>query len=249
MIELRHASFDWPDYFPLVCGGGLACKESPRLLDVKSFERLVETEFQGKWAVPNAKAVCPNKVPIKKGATFECSATVGDETFKIAMRQKDANGNVNFDLRSIAHNLAPLIAKRVIQSLCLEKLGIKDVHAACPPGTDIEKSTAFECSAIVEGVTVLFQVTQRDGVNNANVVRVQFAKGVIDPKVVASAIESEKEAQIREISVDCGEQYFLAIPGKSVKCTTLSKKGDSGEVAGLVTANNSVKWDLNFPEE
>ncbi len=48
----------------------------------------------------DGQVTCPDDVKGEAGATFECTARVGDETHRVVVTQKDDEGNVSFDVLS-----------------------------------------------------------------------------------------------------------------------------------------------------
>jgi Domain of unknown function (DUF4333) len=67
-------------------------------VNIEKAETLIADGLEKKTGAPDVTVECPAEVEAKKGGTFECTAKTGGETAKVKATQKDADGNISWEL-------------------------------------------------------------------------------------------------------------------------------------------------------
>jgi hypothetical protein len=70
-----------------------------KTLDTDNAEKEIAAGLEEQANVRNAKVSCPDDVEVKKGDTFECKATAGEDSATLAVEQLDDDGNIRWRVR------------------------------------------------------------------------------------------------------------------------------------------------------
>lgn len=184
---------------------------------------------------------CPSDMPIKKDDTFECEVTAGEHKLKATVTQQDDKGTVAWE---ITEGIVELTIRRGAQESVSEyidaNLGTTGAVVECPEKIEVKKGGQFECTSIIDGVTVKALVTQQ---NDKGTVSYKLVDGVVYSEKLGIIIAAELGAKKIKASIDCGAPIRLSQPGVTFTC----KATDSNDLTATVhVLINSATGDVNW---
>lgn len=133
-------------------------------------EKLVRQYIESSFGVANAEVHCPEKIEIKKGGTFECTAEVEGVKVSANVVQQDEKANVSYQFSG-----GVIVTERLnIQIQGAVKQDGVETTVNCGPAYRLSKpNSTFECTA-----------TDGAGKTATIAVKVKDDKGNVDWKVV-----------------------------------------------------------------
>lgn len=136
--------------------GKPAVLDGPRSED-RIGERLAET-----YEVEVGPVTCPAEVEVEEGATFTCTARVGDDRVEVDVRQTDDEGTLEVASRSAILS-TPRVEEDIATTLA-DRFERDDVAVTCEgPAVRIEEPDAtFACEAVDGDETKEVEVRVRD---------------------------------------------------------------------------------------
>ncbi len=136
--------------------GKPAVLDGPRSED-RIGERLAET-----YGVEVGAVTCPDDVEVEEGATFTCTARVGDGRVEVDVRQTDGEGTLEVTSRSAVLSTARV--EEDIATTLADRFERDDVEVTCEgPAVRIEEPDAtFPCEAVDGDETKEVEVRVRD---------------------------------------------------------------------------------------
>jgi len=131
-----------------VVGLGLGACGQPAVLDGPRSEDRIGERLAEAYGVAVEAVRCPDEVEVEEGATFACTARVGEGSVEVDVRQTDGEGTLEVEARQ-----AILSTSRVeedIATTLADRFARDDVEVTCAgPAVRIEEPDAtFTCEAI-----------------------------------------------------------------------------------------------------
>ncbi len=135
---------------------------SPAVLDGPRSEERIAERLAEAYEVEVRSVTCPDDVEVEEGATFPCTARIGDERVEVDVRQSDGEGTLE-----VASRAAILSTPRVeedIASTLADRFERDEVTVTCEgPEVRIEEPEAtFTCEAVDGDEAKLVEVRVRD---------------------------------------------------------------------------------------
>jgi hypothetical protein len=146
----------------LAAGLVLAACGQPAVLDGPRSEDRIGDRLAETYDVEIGRVTCPDDVEVEEGASFVCTATVGDEEVEVDVRQTDGDGTLE-----VASRRAILSTPRIeddIATTLADRFARDDVTVTCEgPAVRIEEpDTTFTCEAVDGDETKQVDVRVRD---------------------------------------------------------------------------------------
>lgn len=145
----------------LVAVAAGACGK-PAVLDGPRSEDRIAERLAEAYDVEVRSVSCPDDVEVEEGATFPCTARIGDGRVEVDVRQTDGEGTLE-----VASRAAILSTPRVeedIATTLADRFARDDVTVTCEgPEVRIEEPDAtFTCEAVDGDETKVVEVRVRD---------------------------------------------------------------------------------------
>ncbi len=138
-----------------------ACGQ-PAVLDGPRSEERIGERLAEAYDVAVGEVTCPDDVEVEEGATFTCTAAVGDEEVDVDVRQADGEGTLAVSSRSAILSTARV--EEDIATTLADRFERDDVAVTCAgPEVRIEEPQAtFTCEAVDGDETKQVEVRVRD---------------------------------------------------------------------------------------
>lgn len=141
---------------------GVAACGKPAVLDVPRSEERIGERLAETYDVEVGRVTCPDEVEVEDGASFACTAVVGEEEVDVDVRQSDDDGTLE-----VASRQAILSTRRVeadIATTLADRFERDDVEVTCEgPDVRIEEPDAtFTCEAVDGEEATPVEVRVRD---------------------------------------------------------------------------------------
>lgn len=151
----------WLPVLAVVAMAAGACGE-PAVLDGPRSEERIGERLAEAYGIDVGRVTCPEDVEVEEGASFPCTAAVGDETVEVDVRQTDDEGTLQVTSRA-----AILSTDRVeadIATTLADRFERDDVEVTCEgPEVRIEEpEDTFACEAVDGDETKAVEVRVRD---------------------------------------------------------------------------------------
>lgn len=132
----------------LVALGLLGACGKPAVLDGPRSEERIAERLGEAYDVEIRSVTCPEDVHVEEGATFTCTARVGEGDVEVEVRQSDGEGTLEVEARA-----AILSTSRIEQDIATtlaDRFAREDVEVTCGgPAVRIEEPDAtFPCEAV-----------------------------------------------------------------------------------------------------
>jgi hypothetical protein len=126
----------------------LAACGKPAVLDGPRSEDRIGTRLAETYDVEVGTVTCPQEVEVEEGATFVCTARIGEEEVEVDVEQTDDDGTLEVTSR-VAILSTPRIEADIAATLA-DRFERDDVEVTCEgPDVRIEEPDAtFTCEAI-----------------------------------------------------------------------------------------------------
>jgi uncharacterized protein DUF4333 len=136
-----------------------------RTLDMDNARKFVVQAMTGEVGAAPDEVVCPDKVKIEQGGTFDCTARYGKATATLTMRQNDEAGNVT------VVSISGILIMKKAEAAIAEQFGkAGSAHVTVDCGDRVRPAVAGDkltCKATDEnGATATVEVTVKDKEGN-----------------------------------------------------------------------------------
>jgi hypothetical protein len=134
----------------------------PAVLDGARSEDRIGERLAEAYGVEVGAVRCPDDVEVDPGATFRCTARVGDERVEVDVRQTDGEGTLEVEARAAILS-TPRVEEDIATTLA-DRFERDDVEVTCEgPEVRIETPEAtFTCEAVDGDETKTVEVRVRD---------------------------------------------------------------------------------------
>lgn len=148
----------------LVALGATGCSVSVGGLDVAKIQDQIGANLKEAAGSETVSVSCPSDVQRSAGATFDCTAKVGDQTVTYTVTQTDGDGNVTYaaqqallDLDTIEQTVQTQLAEQISGdwTVSCDGKGSSRILAEAPGAT-------FECDAVGGQQEATITVTVKD---------------------------------------------------------------------------------------
>lgn len=135
---------------------------SPAVLDGPRSEERIGDRLSEAYGVDVGSVACPDDVEVEEGATFRCTARVGEGSVEVDVHQTDDEGTL--EVESLAAILSTARVEEDIAITLADRFARDDVEVACDgPAVRIEEPDAtFTCEAVDGDETKEVEVRVRD---------------------------------------------------------------------------------------
>jgi Domain of unknown function (DUF4333) len=142
------------------------CGESAPTLKTVTVERAVAASIMAQHHL-YATVRCPSNVPRKAGDVFTCTASLNVGTYPVSVTETNSKGHVEYQNQN---PLATLNITKVEQAIKQSISSQRHLNSTvtCPAEVIQKKEIVFTCTAVVNGKSYPFEVTE---VDNAGHVR------------------------------------------------------------------------------
>jgi hypothetical protein len=157
--------------------GVLAVGCGNQKLDVVKGERLMATGLGPRIGLKasEAKVACPDDLPIKKGAKFECTlSTPAGAKLRVRVQQTSETGDVSFNF--VDGEPAKLLNTDNLKTWVTAKLATRfdldaaDITVSCPGGVPLQSGAKLSCTANADGhPPATVKLTQTDAEGNVEI--------------------------------------------------------------------------------
>ncbi len=216
-------------------------------IDTSKVETLIKGTLDKKLAgtvdPANISIACPDDMAIKKDATFECEVTAGEHKLTATVTQQDDKGTVAWE---ITEGIVELTIRKGTQDLVSQyidtNLGTTGAIVECPEKIEIKKGGEFDCTSVVDGVTVTANVAQQNDQGN---VSYKLVGGVVFTEKLGIIVEAEMGAKNIKAKVDCGAPIRLSKPGATFACSATDSNGKTASIDVVIKdTSGDVNWRL-----
>ncbi len=136
------------------------CGKSAPTLNTVTVEHAVAASIMAQHHL-YATVICPSKVPRKAGFAFKCTASLNVGTYPVSVTETNSKGHVEYQNQE---PLATLNIAKVEQAI-KQSIGSQrhlNSTVSCPAEVIQKKGIVFTCTAVVNGKTYPFEVTEVD---------------------------------------------------------------------------------------
>ncbi len=241
-----------PVFLVLLLAASCSFSLGSKKIDSKKVETLIKGTLDKKLAgnVDPAKISieCPKDIQIEKDATFNCEVTAGEHKLVATVTQQDDQGTVAWE---ITDGIVELTIRSGTQDLVSQyidsSLGTTGASVECPEKIEIKKGGQFECTSVVDGVTVRAHVEQQNDQGN---VSYKLVGGVVFSEKLGIIVEAELGAQKVKATVDCGSPIRLSKPGTTFTCNAVDSNGQTATIDVRINdESGDVNWKLRANEK
>lgn len=135
---------------------------NPAVLDGPRSEDRIGERLSEAYGVDVGSVSCPDDVEVEAGATFRCTARVGDDRVEVDVHQTDDEGTL--EVEALAAILSTPRVEEDIAATLADRFARDDVEVTCDgPEVRIEEPDArFTCQAVDGDETKDVEVRVRD---------------------------------------------------------------------------------------
>jgi hypothetical protein len=136
------------------------CGKSAPTLNTVTVERAVAASIAAQHHL-NATVRCPSRVPRKAGVAFTCTASLNVGTYPVSVTETNSKGHVEYQNQEplVTLNIAK-VEQAVKQSISSQRR--LNSRVTCPPEVIQKKGIVFTCTAVADGRSYPFEVTEVD---------------------------------------------------------------------------------------
>jgi hypothetical protein len=139
----------------------VGCGGSRATLETSGIEAAIAQSMLRQRGV-HARVACPDRVARKRGTTFSCTAALEVGRYPISVVETDDAGHVRYSSNVPLVKLDTPRVARSIEASIEHQRGLR-ASVRCPAEVLQQAGLRFDCHAVANGRSNLFEVTQTDG--------------------------------------------------------------------------------------